>query len=393
MTLPDPVKVSRDLAEIIELDHRLLAQAVNLASAQVDGHSLPGGLAMVSMAPVARLSKWTDQILEAERVWYESNPGAPADERPEWGVDDDDDWEPALMTLRFWSDHYRRVLAMQYDQIPTLATEAAFLKHPTVMEWVFAHEPNLDHFRDDINMARRRLENVLHAGTRTERTRIVCSDCPPRDDGSGVQLVKVYEARKPSSYACVSCSTPIGLDELDHCPNPFCWSVAPAEVLEWTSDQVNDRWKCPTCKRKYDADALRRAHAKQLLHESAARYVAWDDARATLVAQGRSVRTVRKWMEPSVEQVDRCTRCHAHWPPEEYNACPRPLMRKNLDTKQMEPTGELCGGILEQHWRGDRDAVVESYCELGTHRVMVWWPDLWRLHLSTENRRNRRTAS
>lgn len=380
MTVPDPVKISRDLAEIIELSHSLLTQAVNLAAAQVDGHSLPGGLAMVSLAPVARMSKWTDRVLEAERAWYEANPGAPAEERPEWGVDDDDDWEPALLTLRFWSDHYRRVLGMQYDLIPTLATEASFLRHESVLTWIFGREPNLDVFAADINLARRRLENVLHSGNRTERTRVVCSDCPPRDDGSGVQLIKVYEARKTSSYACAACSTPVGMDELDRCPNPYCWGVVAVES-EWASNPDNDGWKCPACKKRYDAEALRRAHAKQLLHESAARYVPWDQARATLVAQGRSPRTVRKWMEPQVDELDACTQCRRHWPRREYPACPRPLKMQGLET------GEVCGGQLEQLWKGDREAVVEAYCELGTHRIMVWWPDLWRLHLTIQSRR------
>ena len=244
-----------------------------------------------------------------------------------------------------------------------------------MLQWIFAREPNLKEFADDINLARRRLENVVHAGNRTERTRIVCSDCD-----EAPRLIKVYEPRKPASYACAACSTPVGLDELDYWPNPFCWSVA-AVPVEWTSDRAKDGWKCPSCKKKYDADALRRSHAKQLLHESAARYVPWDQARATLVAQGRSDRTVRKWLAPQVEEVDVCTVCRRHWPRQEWPACPRKLKEWGVDT------GEVCGGILDVGWRGHREALVDAYCELGTRRIMVWWPDLWRLHLTTQARK------
>jgi transposase-like protein len=331
----DQTKISRDLAEIIDLEQRLLTQAVHNAGAIVDGHSLPGGNAMVSLAPVARISKWTDQVLEHERQWALDNPGAPIDQRPDWTADEDDDWEPALQTLRFWSDHYRRVLGMQYDLIPTIATEARFLRHESVLPWIVDHEPNVEHFAKDINRARRRLENVLHAGTRAERTRVECNHCEKQP-----QLIKVHG-----------------------------------------STEEADRWKCPNCKHRYDGDALRRAHAAQLRRESAAKYVDWQDARATLVTLGRSERTIRKWMAPHVDEVDVCTECRCRWPRQEYAACPRKIKRKG------EWTGQRCGGDLVQGWHGDREAVVQAYSEISTHRTLVWWPDLWTLHLTTQTRK------
>jgi len=345
----DPTKVSRDLAEIIDLEQRLLAQAVNTAGAVVDGHSLPGGNAMVSLAPVGDLAVWSGRIARAERDWIAAEQRAgrtvvgpegqvvAIDEtrRPDWGADEDDSWEPALQTLRFWSDHYRKVLGMQYDLIPTITTEAKFLRHDTVLPWIVAHEPNVEHFAQDINRARRRLENVVHAGSRAERTRVVCNHCEKQP-----QLIKIYG-----------------------------------------KDPKLDRWKCPHCKHRYDGDALRRAHAQQLRHESAAKYLPWDEARATLISQGRSERTIRKWMAPQVEEVDVCTVCRHRWPRSEWAACPRKLKKKGQET------GETCGGLLERGWHGDRESVVLAYCEVSTHRVMVWWPDLWTLHLTTASRR------
>lgn len=69
----------------------------------------------------------------------------------------------------------------------------------------------------------------------------------------------------------------------------------------WASDPADDRWKCARCKKRYDDDAFTRAHAKQLLDESAETY-------GTLVAQGRAERTIRKCLEPPIKHVeDRCT--------------------------------------------------------------------------------------
>ena len=48
------VKVARDLTEINELYAHLLAQAIHKAAAKIDGHSLPGGEAMVALAGVAQ---------------------------------------------------------------------------------------------------------------------------------------------------------------------------------------------------------------------------------------------------------------------------------------------------------------------------------------------------
>lgn len=156
------------------------------------------------------------------------------------------------------------------------------------------------------------------------------------------------------------------------CPNPCTSAIAPEPV--WFSDEDQVRWKCPACKKKFDMDAFARAHAKQLRNESAARYVAQGDAIATLVTQGRSERTVRSWLDCPIQRVDRCTICRRRWSASEHTVCPG---------KIKTPAGlVICGGELEQIWKGDRDDVVEGYCEISTCRVYVWWPDLWRRHLS-----------
>lgn len=397
MTLDTQIKTSRDLAEIIALAGDLHTQAVNDATAIVDGHSLPGGRAMVALAPVASLARWEQRVEEAEAAWVDYETARRqlersvvlADpDRPDFTADEDDTSEPALQVLRFWTDHYRRVLNQAWDHKPTLVTEAKFLRHN--LDWVAAHEPNWAHFTRDVNRARRHLETILYAGYRPDRTRVTCDrpTCEPKGpERKRPQLIRVYAARTVAEWRCRECNTQVPADAvLAHCPNPRCWSVLPPTPV-WTSDESKDRWKCPACKARFDDDAYRRAHATQLRHESAAKYVLLADAIGTLVAQGRNERVVRRWLEPSLRHHDQCARCRSLWPEQEHAACPRKLK----DPKTKELTGEECGGDLKRVARGDAEAVVESWCDTRTRKVWVWWPDLWRLHLATPSRA-RRTA-
>lgn len=418
----DQTRISRDLAEIIDMSVQLLAQAVSDANATVDGTSLPGGLAMVSLGPVADVVTWQRRIDVAERRWVAAGAAAgltyeaggvlvrPDDgSRPDWGVDDDDTTEPVLQVLRFWSDHYRQLLDQDWDHVRTIATEAKFLRHKDTLDWIVGHEPNVDHFATDINQARVHLESVLYAGRRPDRSRVVC-DNPTCEHPR--QLIRVYGRRYPAAWACRGCGDTVVAEQRActdchrptgpgadgrcgakrgsktcegtlvstvrerHCLRPLCYTAIPTEPV-WASDPADDRWKCTSCKKRYDDDDFTRAHAKQLLHESAEKYVVLADAIGTLVAQGRAERTIRKWLEPPIKHVDdQCTVCRRAWPPAEYAACPGDMLTK-----------KPCGGELRPVKRGNPERVVDSFCVLTTHQVMVWWPDLWRLHLATPNKR------
>lgn len=435
MTLDSYTKADRDLREIIALDLALPAQAISDARAIVDGHALPGGRALVAIAPVANLARWEQRIEQLEDDWVTeqmarrglSRAQALAHpDRPDFTADEDDHAEPALQVLRFWTDHYRRVFDAQYDMVPTLATEAKFLRHH--LSWIFDREPNWDRLRTDINTARTRLENVVHAGRRPDRSRVVCSNptCPGAEgpEDRRPQLIRAYSSAWVKAWACHDCghqvpevlrcdtchrTTQPRLNrqcghvtrtrrrgavakekvcegrleltvDLNACPN--CASYAPpAPVL--TSDPADDLWKCPACKTRYDDDAFGRAHALQLRHEQAAKFVSLRDAIATLVAQGRNERVVRRWLEPPLTPMDRCNRCRRRWPADEHNVCPRKILNGFGDVV------DVCGGELHRIHVGDPNAVVESYCDIATHQTYAWWPDLWRLHLATPTRRGR----
>lgn len=326
----DPiVKLGRDLQAIIELAGALETQAIHKANDRL----MPGGHAMVALGPVADLAAHAAWLEAAEEQAIANALHAGLDPRKVGHLieTDDDEWEPPLQTLRFWSEDWRRIHGLDYQQTVTIASEARFLYW--AREWAWDNEPRFDHFAADVNRARCRLENLLHAGTRPELTRVLC--------------------------------------DREHC------AKHPRLVKLRGHGDLPDNYKCPSCKTRFDEDAFQRAYSHQLRSEGAAKFVALPDAIGTLKVQGRPERTIRKWLQPPLEHVaDRCDECGLDWDPDEYPACP-------AETDD----GEECGGFLTPRYSGDANSVVESYCEIATHRVWVWWPDLWRLHLSTKTRR------
>lgn len=249
---PHPtVKVARDLTEIVSMCAHLDEQAEHKANAQLDGTGLPGGLAMVSLAGVANIEAWGHRY-EATEAWNAANPHRKP--RPIDHIEDEDDaWEPPLQTLVFWSEQWRAQHGAEYDQRPTVASEANFIRW--ALDWAWDNEAHWDDFASDVRRARVRIENVLYAGNRVERTRVTCdrADCedgPPR-------LIRKY-GNEP--------------------------------------DGSDDWWRCPKCKHRFDADGVSTAHARMLRSEGAARWVRQADAIGTLKAQGRGERTIRRWL-------------------------------------------------------------------------------------------------
>ena len=266
---PDAVtKVARDLTAIEELACHLEAQAIAKAN---DPDYLPGGKATVSLAAVANLEAW-ENIFEAREA---------RDLDTSHGSDEDDAWEPPLQTLCFWSEQWRAEHGAEYDQRATIASEANFIRY--LLPWAWDNEIHWDDFARDINRARVRLEDTLYAGRRVERTRVNCIDV---DCERKPRLIKVY-----------------------------------GETARF------DGWKCPACKRRYDAEDYRLAKADQLASQDANRHVPMQDARAAI---GRSDRTFRKWL---------------------------------------------------RFW------YVRSYRDPLTGQVMVWWPDVRETDRDTQTRR------
>lgn len=415
------VAVARDLTEIETCYAELRAQAI----ANGDDPELPGGDAMVALGPVADLEQWLN--LADTTAAYAEHPIERL-RRTYTSVEDEEDddrrWPPQQL-VAWWSGQWRSRRGEDYDgHRRTITTEANYLR--SLLGWAAAgDEPRWEAFAADIRLARLLAENLVAFGRRADRSRIVCDrdHCTRRP-----RLVKTYSPRYVVGWTCTTCSThtpaeyrcedrnhrahpsaqacarvvgpkrdrhPCGsrlrpiTPEPATCFNTRCPSFA-APAPAWASDAEHDGWKCPACKHRYTDRELQQAHARMLWRPEAERWVRLQEAVATLKAQGRGERTVRRWLSPRLELVDRCTECAAIWDLNEYPACPATVPPE-------EPGGEPehCGGLLAEHWHGDADAVVEGWCDPETHTTWLWWPDLWRLHLATRTtpRRNGMMAS
>lgn len=201
-----------------------------------------------------------------------------------------------LWTVTTWAMCYRD--AFGHDEPTTavnLATEIGYLERNLTYAGALGDVPFED-FARDLRRSLSHLEDVLTAGIRPERSRVSCV-------------------------------------------NQFCTKKPRLEV-KYGRTAADDHYVCPHCDRRYDADAFRDAHASQLKHKGAEKFLPLRDAISTLVAQGRPERTIRSWLAPPKEGADL-----------------------------------------------ERATIVGAFCERVTHKVWVWWPDLWRLHNETPTRK------
>lgn len=192
-------KAARALTAILNLSGELREQAVNDANAQEDRHSLPGGKAMIALAHVANQEAWTNRYMAAEHFGRDAA----------YIEVEDDSWEPPLQTLCFWSEQWRAETGMEYDTVPTLETEAKWLKYN--LDWAWSNELHFEDFLRDLAKARVRMENMLQEGERAERgvpcmydscggTRLVRKLVPARDPETGLKTWRHTEWHCPSCH-------------------------------------------------------------------------------------------------------------------------------------------------------------------------------------------------
>ena len=252
---PQVVSVSRDLSAIEALATHLLAQAVHSAN----DPEFPGGAAMLALAPAADPGDYAENFEAAE--WrHETNP-------LRWGEntidleheDQEDDLAPVLQTLWFWSDAWRAEHDQQLGtRRATIASEANFLRW--ALGWARENELHWDDFADDIATSRRKLENILRDGERSQRG-VPCM----YDECGGVALF-----RKP----------------------------VPKRGQDGEKTWVLSDWKCPRCGRAWDEAGYRRnvtAATEQVKREEVNGEL-WCAPDVAAVMVGRSVKTIRTWV-------------------------------------------------------------------------------------------------
>lgn len=280
--------VREDLARIAELCDNLPAEVQ---------HRGVNGEAFNLLGPVANAEAWghrSASILSGRIVPMDCDARDIEDVRA-WLEKADHERHP-LWVVTTWAMAYRD--AFEHDEPSgrvALSDELGYLGRNLTYAATFDDVPFED-FARDLRHCVAHLEDVLTAGVRPERSRVSC--------------VNEYCAKKPRLE------------------------------VRYGRTAADDRYVCPYCGREYDADAFRDAHASQLKHKGAEKFLPLRDAISTLVAQGRPERTIRSWLAPPKEGADL-----------------------------------------------DGATIVGAFCERVTHKVWVWWPDLWRLHNETPTRK------
>jgi len=220
----DPrITVAQHLTAIVELSERLEDQAINDAN----DHLMPGGLAMVALASVANLEAWANRVDTAERRGLSL------------AIEDDDDWEPPLQTLLFWSEDLRRTHDLENEARPTIASEANVIRW--ALDWLWENEPRFEDFAEDMRVARGRLEALLAEGLRAKRG----VPCLSVECDGGI-LVQPVDDRREHRW----CE---GHDGVCHLPHERC---------PHDRGGLRDEWVCPSCDRRYGVEDYRRAVAQ-----------------------------------------------------------------------------------------------------------------------------------
>lgn len=281
--VPDPrtdrlAAMARDLRRIAYLGSRgeedpdgaratLLEQAISRADDQL----MPGGLAMVALAPVSNVETYGHKLDSAEQAATARAFRLGLDPRkamPE--VDDDDDWEPPLQTLGFWSEGWRRERGMEYIDRPTVNSEASFLR--LSLEWAWDNELHLDDFEADVRKTKARLEALLSEGSRAVARGVQCL----YDECGAQRLIRTTVAvRDPDT-----------------------------EEKIW----VLTDWHCPNCERSYTEEEYERNVYAALHRDKSVLIEVLDEAGGwafdvwctpELAAKrvSRSIETIRTWMK------------------------------------------------------------------------------------------------
>lgn len=226
MSDTDPrITVAQNLTAIVELSERLEDQAINDAN----DHLMPGGLAMVALASVSNLEAWSHRVDSAERRGLQLV------------IDDDDEWEPPLQTLLFWSEDLRRTHDMEFAPephrpYPTITTEANIVRHH--VDWLWDNEPHFDDMAEDIRLARGRLESLLTEGLRVRRG----VPCLSLECENSILIRPVAPRRDPSW-----CDGHDGVCNVPH------------ETCPHDRGGLRDEWTCPKCLRRYGMEDYIRA--------------------------------------------------------------------------------------------------------------------------------------
>lgn len=281
--MTDLPTVAAQLRLIEEMAQRLEARAMDQGRrvTSTGDRGIPGGEAMVNLAPIASPRQWSELIEYQERR-ADAALEFLKDAQPDLSHEDPDELWPAAEIITWWSEEFRQRLGMDYPGWhPTLRSEVAFLRNRDVAEWIWNNEPRWDDYTGDVARAKTKLENILHAGDRSDRTPIVCDRCDDKRP-----LVRVWADREHVADECQSCGALRDPDAFDQCPD--CGGLMqPA----YNSNADDDRWKCMGCKHLFDQEELEDALGTQKRRSEPKEWIARTEAIDLLRSMGHQTRT------------------------------------------------------------------------------------------------------
>lgn len=258
------VEVARNLREMETLFEALLIQAIHKANDRL----MPGGEAMVALAPASSPDEWSELVAAAEFQHLASCPKLDHTRcRYVEHANDEDGTEPLLQTLLFWSEAWRAEHGYPLESRPTVASEVRFIRW--ALDWAWSTLPEWEDFAKDIKSAKTRMENLLYAGERAERgAPCMYEAC------RGARLVRKVVPKRGSDGAKV-------------------WGL---------SD-----WHCPRCKRTWDES--RYAAMVTAAHEATKFEDIDGDVWCSMDYAARQVdrpeATIRVWVHRSSHPEDR----------------------------------------------------------------------------------------
>jgi hypothetical protein len=321
-------EVREDLAVVVELSRHLWDQAVNggnegrlLAAAPI-----PGGDPLVLVSPGGwGLGQFRQMV---HRLGHTDAGGEPApldvshldDERAS-------DPEPPLLVLASLEEMWRSILGQpQATERATIRRAAAYLNQN--LTWA-AQRRDIDmlEFVSTLRGLRSRLENTLVDGERLSKG-VECFGC-------GRVLTRAYHPPRPCRHVAEAKAQGITaaawIRTVETYPELVPRKIRAKHDIRsehalckqggLSEPDVTTGWECRTCKRQYTAGD----YARAVMHQTS-NAQGWVTAVLASQATGRPIRTVHSWI----------------------------YRRK-----------------------------VPACCELRTHALMVWWPDVRRQHLRT----------
>lgn len=299
------LSIARDLREIESLVLELHTQALNTPNAR----DFPGGTALHMLAPAASIAVWEAQYEateEAERwddgkdTWegpIDPKSGLRTSNKRDPAVYQGDTEEQPLNVLESWTRIWREEFNQPTGLKATVSRELDYLRKIIdrvceADEWGEPTHPAVFEMDKELHALVRRMENVLHFGTRPDLSKAKCTQCP----------------------------------------------AAPRLHKEWTSAAKTDIWRCPECGEPYDDSEAARALGLLLYAEGSEKFIWIEIARDVAGIDRRTWHSWRDRMKMREVCNIKTRKIEVYWPAVRELVSEHKERKKRLAAKRLAAT-------------------------------------------------------